>query len=111
LGSRRVALRAERTNELYAVVRSPPRRRDALLAFESLPAASIWAKSEACGYSHFTLQHGLQLTKGVIIVGGRIRDDAVGRREDFVFPHVRIVGREEYADVAGDAGENDAPDV
>jgi hypothetical protein len=45
----------------------------------------------------------------VVVVGGRVGDDAVGRRADLVVPHVGIVGGKQDTDVPHHAGKNDPP--
>ena len=45
------------------------------------------------------------------VLFGRVRDNAIGRREQLQFSHVRIIGREQHADISGDAGHYDAPDA
>jgi len=47
-------------------------------------------------------EHGRDLSQRVVVVGGRIRHDAVGRSEQLEIAHVGIVGGEEGADVARD---------
>ena len=47
----------------------------------------------------------------MIVLGGCIGDDAVCGRENLQIPHVRIIGGEEHADIASDAGHDDASNL
>ena len=57
------------------------------------------------------LQHRLNLCQRVLVLFGRVRDDAIGGCEDPQLTHIRIIGRKEDADVAGDPGQYDPADA
>ena len=44
------------------------------------------------------------LSKGMVVISRRVRDNAVAGRENLEVAHIRVVRREEDADVARDAG-------
>jgi hypothetical protein len=57
------------------------------------------------------LQDGADLFQCMLTLFSSVRDDTAGRREDPEIAHVRVVGREQDADVAGDPGQDDATDA
>src|SRR5712671_1960585 len=73
--------------------------------------APMLLESEEGRRCEVALQDRADLFERMLILFGCVRDDTVGRREDPEIAHIRIVGREQDADVAGDPGQDDAADA
>ena len=55
--------------------------------------------SQTIGTGDCSFRDVLDLSEGIVVVGGRVEDDAIGGREDPEVAHVRIVGGEQHANV------------
>src|SRR5438477_12369415 len=85
------------------------RRRRGLLVV--LPSCSRSSKSELRGRYNIAFHYQLDLLERVFVVSGGVRHNTVCRRENPQLSHVRIVGGEQHADIAGNSCKDDAADT
>ena len=72
-----------------------------------LHSTPFFAERNCFGRADVSLQDFFHQAKGVVIFSGGIGNDAVAGNEQFEIPHVSVVGGEEDANVAGNAGEDE----
>src|SRR6188768_3696880 len=74
--------------------------------------SSLWSpnrlsKSEVCRWRHLAFHHRRDLAERVFVVSDGVRHDAVCRRVHSQVTHVRVICREQDADVPRDTRQND----